>query len=68
MMRDDIIKLSETIERLGKILESLTENKKLKQEQEKSVNNVDTTSSEEVIIKLSNILEKLGKLVEQRIK
>lgn len=67
-MKDDIIKLNKTIECLGKILESLTKNIKLKQEQGKSVNNVDTTSPEKVIIKLSNILEKLGKLLEQRIK
>jgi hypothetical protein len=67
-MKDDIIKLNKTIECLGKILESLTKNIKLKQKQGKSVNNVDTTSPEKVIIKLSNILEKLGKLLEQRIK
>ena len=67
-MKDDIIKLNKTMECLGKILESLTKNIKLKQEQGKSVNNVDITSPEKVIIKLSNILEKLGKLLEQRIK
>ncbi|MFZ8848569.1 MAG: hypothetical protein ACO2O4_05090 [Minisyncoccia bacterium] len=67
-MKDDIIKLNKTIECLGKILESLTKNIKLKQERGKSVNNVDTTSSEKVIIKLSNILKRLGKLLEQRIK
>jgi uncharacterized protein YukE len=67
-MKGDIIKLSKAMERLSKMLESLTKNIKLKQEQGKSVNNVDTTSPEKVIIKLSNILEKLGKLLEQRIK
>ena len=67
-MKGDIIKLSKAMERLSKMLESLTKNIKLKQEQEKSVNDVDTTSPEKVIIKLSNILEKLGKLLEQRIK
>jgi uncharacterized protein YukE len=67
-MKGDIIKLSKAMERLSKMLESLTKNIKLKQERGKSVNNVDTTSSEKVIIKLSNILKRLGKLLEQRIK